>query len=230
MFAPGRRGRASCWPNFPTRPARPVPNRRRLKDNRDSDHGGRQPPAVSAAAPEALVKRDHIAEWLRTLVGCGVLVLPLLAQQWYSADRAEGERTQQLRGINETRALVELAGPAVPTAEATLVSPADLVRLYRDDPRAADRAYGGRRVTVPVRGGVVRGGEVHWHLGDPANPPVVVFEFAGPPPGGRPAILWITGTVAGAERDDGAPAREVGGYNFHVRITDCSESNQQRGE
>src|SRR5687768_2149971 len=91
--------------------------------------------------PVRLSRRDRLEDWIRVIVGATIVAMVPMAQNWYSAERAEDERTRHLRGLNELKARADLAGPPVPVADAVIVRPSDLARLYRDDPRAADRAY-----------------------------------------------------------------------------------------
>lgn len=119
-------------------------------------------------------------------------------------------------------ALVLPAGcEQVPSASGPLLVRApDLARSYRDTPRAADDAYKGQVVLVPLANYVRRGGELHWHLADAGTPPVVVFQFAGELPDQLPPTVWVRGTCQGAT-PDGTP-REFTGYTFRVHVTGCT--------
>lgn len=170
--------------------------------------------------------RDRTDAWLRTLVGAGIVVLPLLAQQWLDADRAErgrlSDRLSRVRMDHDVLAVVESAyGPPPPPAGAARVTAASLARLFAEDPATAAQLYAGRRVLVPARGAVRGAGGWGWPVGDPARPSVVRFEFDGPAPSAIPPGAWIEGTCEGRTDDDDGPARNVAGYGFHVRVTGC---------
>lgn len=105
-----------------------------------------------------------------------------------------------------------------PASGPPIVRAPDLARSYRDTPRAADDAYSGQVVLVPLTHYVRRGEELHWHLADAQVPAVVVL--VGEFPAHLPATVWVKGTCRGRVHD-GHP-REFTGYDFHVVLTDCS--------
>ena len=117
--------------------------------------------------------------------------------------------------------LAPLAGcePVPPAPGPLVVRAPDLARAYRDSRRAADDAYTGHPILIPLTHYVRRDGELHWHLADPATPAVVVCRFAGPVPADPGRLVWVEGTCRGATRD--GRAREFSGYDFHVVVTDC---------
>jgi hypothetical protein len=179
----------------------------------------------------SLASSGRLDDWMRVIVGAAIVALVPMAQNWYSADRAEAdrarqaeradaERTRHLRGINELVARVEFDEPPVP-ADSVIVRAVDLARLYRDDPAVADRAYKLQRVTVSLSHYVVRGNELHWHLGSADVPAVIVFTFSVAPIVhlDRTKAVWIVGTCAGWERDN--IPRGLSGYDFRVRVTGC---------
>ena len=99
------------------------------------------------------------------------------------------------------------------------VRAADLARSYRDDWRTAAAAYDNRPVRLALTAPVRRGSELHWHVGGPDFPAVVVCRMATALPGPLPARVWVVGTCAGRVPD--GRVREFAGYDFHVLIVGC---------
>lgn len=105
------------------------------------------------------------------------------------------------------------------------VSPASLVRTYRDTPDIADSAYSGQLIVcyLPAGSYSVAGGEVHWSTGLPNAPPAVLFDFDGPnSPANNRSDLQVTGTCRGRFID--GRRREVDVY-FYVRVSHCRYSS-----
>lgn len=70
---------------------------------------------------------------------------------------------------------------------------------------------------MPVTDARASGSELHWHIGAPDRPAVLVFQFADhpkPPTG----MIWVRGTCRGRVADSGE--RELH-YEFHVLVTGC---------
>lgn len=112
------------------------------------------------------------------------------------------------------------AGCSIPEPSSPLiVRPADLARCYRDSPIAADKAYTGQLIRVPMFHTERKDDRLVWSLGTESKyPPVIVFEFAGPLP--APALdLWVEGVCQGRTTD--RLRRELPGYDFTIRVTGC---------
>lgn len=150
----------------------------------------------------------------KALAGYTILFLLLVARDFTLERMALSERAHQATDTNELRALVR-ANSDAPT-DAPIVLPMDLVRTYHERPKIAEKAYTGKRIAVQIRQYVIRGREIHWHLGDVNLPALLVFECDDVPE--PAAILWVTGTCEGITKDGG---RREFGYDFHIRVSGC---------
>lgn len=108
-----------------------------------------------------------------------------------------------------------IADPPAPL----VVRPSDLVRCYRDSPIAAGTAYTGQVIRVPLANAELAGNQLVWRLtANSDSPPVIAFDFAGPPPTPSPS-LWVEGVCQGRTTD--RLRRELPGYDFTIRVTGC---------
>jgi hypothetical protein len=103
--------------------------------------------------------------------------------------------------------------PTVPV----MVSPAALVRAYRDTPQLADRAWNGRLVTCTLAAGSYThdARTLRFHL-DNERAPCVCFVLVEAHPGD--GAVTLTGVCAGAVRDE---VQRGAGVAFCVHVTDC---------
>jgi len=97
------------------------------------------------------------------------------------------------------------------------VRPSDLMQSYRDQTSAAQLAYDNVEITVRIRNYVVKGNEIHWHLGTNNYPASIVFVFFDPIK--ADGSITIRGVCRG-RYDDGKP-REQAGMTFSVQVTGC---------
>lgn len=176
--------------------------------------------------PKPRVK-EWVAKVVNSIAGYVILGIVYTVVQWYMSGLTLAERGREVRTDNEREARGWLDASPKHTQYiqpgATVVRPIDLARSYRDTTRGAEFAYSGQTVAIPIRDYIVRGREVHWHLGDIRTPAVVVMclaEGAGVPAAAQNhRILWVTGQCHGRIED--GVEREFPGYGFHVRITHC---------
>src|SRR5687767_8643260 len=91
--------------------------------------------------------------------------------------------------------------PIPPAPGPLIVRAPDLARSYRDSRRAADNAYTGQVILIPLNHYVRHGVELHWHLADREKPAVVVFRFAEIPNHVQGNTVWVQGTCEGPFHD-----------------------------
>lgn len=98
-----------------------------------------------------------------------------------------------------------------------MVSPAALVRAFRDTPQLAERAWTGRLVTCTLAAGTYSRDSrtLRFHL-DNDRAPCVCFVLAEPLSGD--GAVTLTGVCAGAVRDE---VPRGAGVSFCVHVTDC---------
>jgi len=175
-------------------------------------------PKLSKAPHQSV--SDYLKKNWKT--GAWLVLFCLIAHNVVNADSRQREKAAaDLRWQNEQRATFP---PPVGLSFSENVFPIraeDLARSFKEDRKTAEAAYRGRLVAVRlVKPYSVSGREVRWHLADSLVPPVVVCEMAEDFCERSP-VVWLTGTCAGAEAD--GVRREFSGYDFRVRIVNCTQ-------
>lgn len=100
------------------------------------------------------------------------------------------------------------------------MSPAAIVRVYRDTPELAKTAYTGATIRVRIEPSnyALAPRQIHWHqTGFTDAPPVIVFECRELPADSASEIE-ITGVCRGRVEDG---KRRGPGIDWYVRVVDC---------
>ena len=99
-----------------------------------------------------------------------------------------------------------------------MVRPSDLANSYHDNRMYASAAYNNVVIVSPVQKYQIEKTKIHWFLIVGKNDhPSIVFEFEKEPK--AEGAIWIEGKVVGCIDDK--KERQLPGFDFYIRVTDC---------